>query len=67
MTVCPRCGRRYHHEISILRDDGIETAFAHIGDEGEVDMCHSDVLALPQPYFYDECTRTVFRRSEVLG
>lgn len=65
MTVCPRCGRPYHHEIAILREDGVETAFAHIGPDGEVDMCHSDMLALPQPYIYDEDSRTIFRGSEV--
>lgn len=65
MTLCPRCGRRYHHEIAILRSDGVERAFAHVGAGGEVDMCHSDVLALPQPYAYDESTHTIFRNSEV--
>ena len=65
MRTCPRCGRPYHHEIAILREDGVETAFAHEGAEGEVDMCHSNALELPNPYAYDESTHTIFRTTEV--
>lgn len=66
MHPCPRCGRPYDHEIAILRPEGVELAFAHIGEGGEVDMCHSDALELPRPYRYDEGTRTVFGATEVL-
>jgi hypothetical protein len=65
MTRCPRCGRPYHHEITILREAGVEIAFAHVGAEGEVDMCHSNDHDLPRPYVYDEATHTIFSASEV--
>ncbi len=65
MKRCPRCGEPYDHEIAILRDEGVEIAFAHIDEGGAVDMCHSDVLELPRPYIYDEQTKTVYGGSEV--
>jgi hypothetical protein len=65
MKRCPRCGRRYEHEITILREDGVEIAYAHIGDDDEVDMCHAGDNELPRPYVYDEVTRTIFRSTGV--
>jgi hypothetical protein len=62
---CPRCFRPYDHEIAILREDGVEIAYAHVDSQGCVDMCHSDALELPRPYVYDEATRTVFGGSGV--
>jgi hypothetical protein len=65
MRRCPRCGEQYDHEIAILREEGVEIAYAHIDAEGGVDMCHSDVLDLPRPYVYDEESHTVYGTSEV--
>lgn len=65
MPKCPRCFREYDHEIVILREDGVEIAYAHLDGEGGIDMCHSNEHDLPRPYEYDEATRTIFRSSEV--
>lgn len=66
MRECPRCGRPYDHEIAILREEGVEIAYAHGSCDGSVDMCHSDTLELPRPYVYDEEHRMIFGSSGVL-
>lgn len=67
MHHCPRCGRPVDAEIAILRSTGVERAFGHFGEDGVVDMCHSDEFDLPRPYVYDEVTQTVYGVSEVRG
>jgi hypothetical protein len=64
MATCPRCGREIDVEITILRDSGTELAYGHYGEDGAVDMCHSDDQELPRPYVYDEDTQTVYGVDE---